>query len=278
LTERNATERIRQRSAGYDDRTMLEERALSMRADEEAEAAFLESMPATYREAFTSEQIREHAAISFRRGDRLAHLELWRGFSDGLSVFCVVADDRPGLLSNICRVLVAHELEVLSAQIHCRARRGKPTEAFDLFWVRPAAARKGGPPLDPRAIEALAADVESALYVATRSTVPPPGARPRSVGAATPPRVFFNASALRRGSYVLIVEALDCPGLLLSISLALHREGVQILGSDVRTEAGLARDCFELAGPGGAPFSSERLAAIRKTVVDAVRERLAESA
>jgi [protein-PII] uridylyltransferase len=256
---------------------MLEERAPSTRAGEDEENAWTESMPAAYREAFTSEQLREHAAISSRRGERVAHLELWRSFPDGLNVFCVVADDRPGLLSNICRVLVAHELEVLSAQIHCRLRRGKPTEAFDLFWVRPQARRKGGPALDPKAIEALAADLESALYVASRSTLPPPGARPRFLGASTPPRVFFNASALRRGQYVLIVEALDCPGLLLSISLALHREGVQILGSDVRTEAGLARDCFELASP-STPFSSERLAAIRKSVVDAVRERLAETA
>jgi UTP:GlnB (protein PII) uridylyltransferase len=108
--------------------------------------------------------------------------------------------------------------------------------------------------------------------------MPPPGTRPRFLGASTPPRVFFNASALRRGEYVLVVEALDCPGLLLAISLALHREGVQIIGSDVRTEAGLARDCFELASPGGAALSSERLAKIRQLVVDAVRERLAESA
>ena len=241
---------------------MLEERAPSTRALEETEAAFLESMPAVYREAFTSEQIREHAAISARRGECASHLELWRVFSDGLYVFCVVADDRPGLLSNICRVLVAHELEVLSAQIHCRARRGKAAEAFDLFWVRPQAQRKGGATLEPSAVEALAADVESALYVAARSTLPPPGTRPRFVGASTPPRVFFNASALRRGSYVLIVEALDCPGLLLSISLALHRERVHILASDVRTEGGLARDCFEVASPSGAPFSSERLAEI----------------
>jgi UTP:GlnB (protein PII) uridylyltransferase len=257
---------------------MLEEQGYSGRVVEEADRAFSDSMPAVYREAFTPEQIGEHAAISARRGDRVAHIELWRAFSDGLSVFCVVADDRPGLLSNICRVLVAHELEVLSAQIHCRARPGKPMEAFDLFWVRSQSRRQSRPALDPQAIDALARDLESALYVATKTTMPPPGTRPRFLGASTPPRVFFNASALRRGEYVLVVEALDCPGLLLAISLALHREGVQIIGSDVRTEAGLARDCFELASPGGAALSSERLAKIRQLVVDAVRERLAESA
>jgi [protein-PII] uridylyltransferase len=235
-------------------------------------------MPSSYREAFTPEQVREHALIAARRGDRVAHLELWRRFSDGLLVLSVVADDRPGLLSNICRVFVAHDLEVLAAQIHCRARGALPTEAFDLFWVRPHATLRATTPLDADALERIAADLESALYVAARSTLPPPGAAPRFFGASTPPRVFFNSSALRRGAYVLVVEVLDCPGLLLAISLALHRVGVQILGSDVRTEGGVARDCFELANPSGTTFSAERLAAIRQTVVEAVRQRIAESA
>lgn len=257
---------------------MLEERAISTRSVDEALEAFADSMPAAYREAFTAEQVGEHAAISARRGDRVSHLELWRRFSDGLIVLCVVADDRAGLLSNICRVLVAHDLDVLSAQIHNRPRGPLPNEAFDLFWVRQRSGARIASPLDASALERLAADLESALYVASRSTLPPPAQAARFFGASTPPRVFFNSSALRRGRYVLVVEVLDCPGLLLAISLALHRVGVQILGSDVRTEGGVARDCFELANPSGTTFSAERLAAIRQTVVEAVRQRIAESA
>jgi UTP:GlnB (protein PII) uridylyltransferase len=256
---------------------MLEEGVIQAPSGGDAARAFGDSMPSAYREAFTAEQIREHATISERRGERVSHLELWRQFPDGLSVLCVVADDRAGLLSNVCRVLVAHDLEVLSAQIYCRSRRGLPLEAFDLFWVR----RRGNPqnhvPIDAAALETVAVDLESALYVASRSTLPPPGTRSHAFGPLTPPRVFFNTSSLRRGKYVLVVEAVDCPGLLLAISLALHRVAVQILGSDVRTEGGLARDCFELAPPASGSFASERLAAIRQAVVDAVRERLAES-
>jgi UTP:GlnB (protein PII) uridylyltransferase len=88
--------------------------------------------------------------------------------------------------------------------------------------------------------------------------------------------VYFNTNALRRGEVVLVVEALDCPGLLLSITLALHREGIEITSSDVRTEGRIARDSFVLVGPGAKPFSSERLAAVRQTVVEAVRGRLLE--
>jgi UTP:GlnB (protein PII) uridylyltransferase len=265
---------------------MLEEGAMAARTGGDTVRAFGDSMPSAYREAFTVEQIREHAAISDRRGDRASHLELWRAFPDGLSVLCVVADDRPGLLSHVCRVLVAHDLEVLSAQIYCRQlggatfrpRAGHALEAFDLFWVRGRGSRRVDSPLDERSLDLVATDLESALYVASRSTLPPPGTRSHALGALSPPRVFFNTSSLRRGKYVLVVEALDCPGLLLAISLALHRVGVQILGSDVRTEGSLARDCFELATPAGGSFPSERLAAIRQAVVAAVRETLAETA
>jgi UTP:GlnB (protein PII) uridylyltransferase len=236
-------------------------------------------MPPAYREAFTPEDIGEHAAIVERRGDRVSHLELWRTRADGVYVLCVVADDRPGLLSNICRVLVAHDLEVLSAQIHCRNRGEKlPPEAFDVFSVRSRGARGGAVRLDEASVGAVAGDLESALYVASRSTLPPPGTVPRTGLATMPPHVFFNTAALRRGEYVLVVEALDCPGLLLAVSLALHREGAQIVSSDVRTEAGLARDCFTITGANGTAFSSQRLAAIRQAVVDAVRLRVAENA
>ena len=57
-----------------------------------------------------------------------------------------------------------------------------------------------------------------------------------------------------------------------------HRYLVSTSRLYVRTEGGVARDCFELANPTGSPFSAERLAAIRQTVVDAVRQRIAESA
>jgi UTP:GlnB (protein PII) uridylyltransferase len=73
-----------------------------------------------------------------------------------------------------------------------------------------------------------------------------------------------------------VVEALDCPGLLLAITLALHREGIEIMSSDVRTEGKIAHDSFVLVGPGAKPFSSQRLAAVRQVVVEAVRKRLLE--
>src|SRR5688572_14120838 len=88
------------------------------RADE-----FELSMPESYREAFP-DSTDEHAEIAARRGNRVAHVERWRTLDDGTSIVCVVADDKPGLLATICRVFVAHDVDVVSAQVHCRRRPG----------------------------------------------------------------------------------------------------------------------------------------------------------
>jgi UTP:GlnB (protein PII) uridylyltransferase len=237
---------------------------------------FFASMPDAYREAFEAEA-HEHAAIAARRNGRAAHLERWRALDDGMSILCVVAEDRAGLLSTICRVLVANDLDVVAAQVHCRKRAGLTPEAFDLFWLRKSKG-KGGGELSEEVIEKLAKEVEIAVAKNGQGTLPPGSAGPvGTFGSAPPPRIYFNTNWLRRGEYVLIVEALDCPGLLLTISLALHREGVEITSSSVRTEGRIARDSFVLLGPGAKPISTDRLAAIRQTVVEAVRQRLIET-
>jgi UTP:GlnB (protein PII) uridylyltransferase len=237
---------------------------------------FASSMPDAYREVFASE-VHEHAAITARRGGRSAHLERWRTLEDGTAIVCVVADDRAGLLSTICRVFVAHELDIVTAQVHCRKRPGLLPEAFDLFWLKKR-REAGGGELSEAALEELARAVDAAVARNGQSTLPPGLAGPMGTfGSAPPPRVYFNTNALRKGEYVLIVEALDCAGLLLAISLALHREGLEITSSSVRTEGRIARDSFVLLGPAGKPLSTDRLAAIRQAVVEAVRKRLIES-
>jgi len=238
-------------------------------------AAFLAAMPDAYREAF-GDVAGEHAAIAERRGDRNAHLERWRTLEDGTSVLCVVADDRAGLLSTICRVFVAHELDIVSAEVHCRKRVGLTPEAFDVFWLR---HRQGAEePLADELLETLASDVDAAVTHRSNSTLPPGvDGHARDYGSAPPPRVYFNSNSLRYGEYVLIVEALDCPGLLLAITLALHQAAIEITSSSVLTEGRIARDSFVLAGPGAQPLSSARLAGIRQAVIEAVRKRLVET-
>lgn len=104
-------------------------------------ADFLASLPVTYHTVFNGEAAAEHAGIVSRRlGGH--HFELWRTLPDGLYVLCLVADDRPGLLSTVTAALTLVGFHIEGAQIF--TRKSSPTnEALDFFWVR----------LDPPSIE-----------------------------------------------------------------------------------------------------------------------------
>src|SRR5258708_29293606 len=79
--------------------------------------AFSASMPPRYRVLFAPRTIRKHAGICHRRARRPAHAEVWRTLADGSAAMCVVADDRPGLLSAIAAALVSHHLDVITALV-----------------------------------------------------------------------------------------------------------------------------------------------------------------
>lgn len=95
---------------------------------------FLASLPATYRTVFDSEAASEHAAIVSRRSGAF-YIEVWREMPDDLYVLCLVADDRPGLLSTITTALSSVGFHIEAAQIF--TRKSIPVnEALDFFWVR----------------------------------------------------------------------------------------------------------------------------------------------
>ena len=241
---------------------------------EEATQAFLSTMPKAYAEAFAPADVREHAAIVARRGRRPIHAELWRTLPGGTEILCVVADDRPGLLSDICEALVGERMEVTTAQVHCRTREDGQREAVDLFWLRRRASGGAIHGLTPEDVERVALRLSSPLSAAndTREGTDPGryvSSFPRNPIPA--PRAFFNTNSLRRGEYVLVVEATDFPGLLSAVTSALAASGVEITASDIRTDDWLARDCFTLRDPSGAPLTPDRLSAIRQAVVKAIR-------
>src|SRR5262245_45314480 len=76
---------------------------------------FLASMPAAYRAAFTAHDAEEHAQIVYERGMEPVRVVVWRTLPQGILVMCVVADDRPGLVSLVSAAFVAHGLDVRSA-------------------------------------------------------------------------------------------------------------------------------------------------------------------
>jgi [protein-PII] uridylyltransferase len=230
-------------------------------------AWFYASMPGRYRELFDIQDAREHAAIVARRAGTPAHAEIWKRLPNGGAVVCVVADDRPGLLSFISAALVVHMMDVVAAQVYTRASP-EGAEAVDLFWLR----REGPEPLP--VLESHAVGIAGVLRaLVTRELtidaikretgarpVPPPGASTR---------VTFEEAA-DTGLAVLTVETFDRPGLLLAITRALSRARVQIVGSEATSREGKAVDRFTMVELDGTPLRPDRRGILRIEVLAAI--------
>lgn len=234
----------------------------------DAVEAFAASMPLGYRVLFDPRTVRSHAAIAYRRGTRPAHAELWGTLHDPSAALCIVADDRPGLLSAIAAVLVFHRIDVITALVFSRGIGETQREAVDLFWLRRADAA------DRTAIDtaeaasigeilcALLSGVVSIEQIAPRLSPPPPSADP-------PLLVRFEAD--EEDVAVLLVEAPDRPGILFSITRELFTQGAQIVRSLVRTANGRVFNRFELTELSGRLLAPAR----RDQIVSAILAALA---
>lgn len=234
-------------------------------------AEFMGSMPASYTLAFSQVEIDEHAGIVARRRGRPVHVERCPSISENATVICVVADDRAGLLSVICQVLVGLHIEVVSAQIYSRETLSGTVEAVDFFWVRAqsnGASRLVTPSevseLERKLGEALSQNLTRAEALAAADMVV-------SLDPIPAPRAFFDRAELQAGKYVLVVESRDYPGLLLTITKTLHHEKLAVLSSEVITQGWLARDRFQLRDLLHQTPTRQRLAQVRGSVLSAVR-------
>lgn len=214
---------------------------------------FADSMPLSYRVLFDPRTVRRHALVSYHRAGRPAHAEVWRAPNDLGTALCVVADDRPGLLSAIAATLVSHRLDVITALVFSRRLDEAAREAVDVFWVRRADSRDG------EAIDAGDAvsigEVLNALLLGRISIEElTPEARATPV-PGTSVTVRFDEDG---GLALLFVDAPDRPGILLAITRELFRQGAQIVRSFVRTADGRAFNNFGLVEWSGGPLSPER--------------------
>jgi [protein-PII] uridylyltransferase len=244
--------------------------------DDAAVRAFAASMPAAYRAMFDAEAIETHAAIVARRGARVTHVEVWKELPERVVALCVVADDRPGLLSRISAALVAHDMDVVAAQAYGRGRR-TTREAVDFLWVRRFPGPNGThPPIRGRDIERIAESLDA--LVRGRATFDGAVKFAQAVRASRETtRVRFDPDG-EDGCTVLTVEATDRPGLLLLITRTLFRERVQIVGSHVMTKDGRAVDRFRLTELDGAPLRRARLLGLQTAVLAAIEEAGARTA
>ncbi|HVJ92155.1 MAG TPA: hypothetical protein VM580_20285 [Labilithrix sp.] len=235
--------------------------------DDRLFAEYVASMPVDYRGAFDEEATRAHAAIVRRRGQRSTHVEIWRELSERVVAICVVADDKPGLLSRISAAMVGQRIDVVSAHGYCRQRPDGNLEAVDLLWIRRLPGSKGTiRPIRRKDVQVLAEAIDRAA--ATERVLPTTSAA-LTPGASA--RVRFETDE-DDGSTLLTVEAVDRPGLLLAVTQALFRANLQIIGLRATTERGCAVDRFKLVDAGGAPLRRERLFALQIAILEAVDE------
>jgi UTP:GlnB (protein PII) uridylyltransferase len=224
---------------------------------------FVDSMPFDYRRRHDDDEVRRHAEIVRRRGNAFVHVERTVAHMPSTDWLCFVTDDRPGLLSQLSAVVLAHSLAVVTAHVYCRRRADAPKEAVDFFLVRSLGSE--------RCNDAMVAAIRRQAEAVLRGETPVENLARHAADTARPTEppstnAYFSKSNRDR----LVVESRDRAGLLLALTLTLYREGVSILHSEVTTFAGVARDEFLLAEPNGEPLSDER----RRSVVCAVLDAL----
>ncbi len=159
--------------------------------------AFTSSMPEGYSATYEVEERAEHAKIVERRASATVHLERWRTLPDGGALICVVADDRPGLLSFICNALLRRKLEVRVAQIYfAAAARTTRSRRVDFFWLRPMPQGGVARVIEDRDLQKVAASLADIL----KRRPSQPRLRVPGSGRLRPHRLTREPSSTRRRS------------------------------------------------------------------------------
>jgi [protein-PII] uridylyltransferase len=226
---------------------------------------FLATMPERYRREFEPAAVRQHARIAAARGARPAHAG--RFVSGPGAGLCVVAPDAPGLLAAISAALMLEGFDITRADAYTRRASEQSYEAVDLFWVRRMSSERSLPLSEE---DALA--VRNALLELLREGGV--GRSPlRSLAGISPgtaeTRVRFSEPA-GVPWLTLELESNDRPGLLSVVASTLYAEGVQIVGSRIRTHGLRVHDSFDLLEGDGSPIAGTRLQRIQLAVLTAV--------
>jgi [protein-PII] uridylyltransferase len=183
------------------------------------------------------------------------------GVDEGATRVSVFAADRPGLFYRICAGLAGAGASIVDARIHT-TRDGM---ALDNLLVQDA---KGKPYGDRRRRQRLAKAVQAALEIEALPPLPAGGAQ-----AAFPmaPSVTIADGASRRFT-VVEVQAADRPGLLASLALAIHREGLAVHSAHIATYGERGVDVFYVAGADGRKLEPDEITRLRKALLVAASD------
>jgi len=237
--------------------------------DPDLVAEFISGMPEAYRAGHGRQAMLDHARLSITRGPAAVNVSTFRtARHDGLPV-CVVADDRPGLLSLISAALVASGLDVVRAEAYCR-NTARGMEAVALFWLRAAGAGQSDTWVAPSDVVLF----RTLLLVLLEGTLARDALlehlRERGKAKSTVSARIRFVSEDERNLAAVDVETADRPGLLFVLADALAQQRVQIVRSEVRTIRGRAFDRFFVLELDGTRVSKRRETAISSAVLGAL--------
>jgi UTP:GlnB (protein PII) uridylyltransferase len=230
--------------------------------------SFSASLPGSYRNRYAASDIRLHAAISRARGGSPARIGVVPVEAEGLGI-CVVAEDAPGLFSNIAAALRLQGFDIVHAEAYTRKLPGGKREVLDLFRLQ----RQQGRLVDATAATDIAAAISATLHDLLAGKIDPSQALPapqqEPAGTSHDTRVRFiedDDGAL----CTLEVETDDRSGLLLTLARALSDQQVSVERSEVRTLASRVLDRFTLAEQDGSPITEARRLNIQVAVITAI--------
>lgn len=231
---------------------------------------YLRGMPERYVLANAPAAIASHAEVARRHGGAAVSLALTPSRHPVAAELCVVAPDRPGLLSRIAAALAASRLEVMAAQVNSRTLEDGTLQAVDLFWVRDRTEGVEGvaqalPKLrrDLSAILSGAVDPQAIVSKIARGRRDPRGPK-------VPTRVTIENRASPRHT-VIEVTTIDRPGVLFIVADALFRLGLSIALAKISTEGSKVADVFYVNEGDGAKIpAGPRIGEIARAVTAAL--------
>ena len=183
----------------------------------------------------------------------------------GATRITVFTPDREGLFFRICAGLAAAGASIIDARVHTT----DDGMALDNMLVQDA---RGRPYSDKRIRNRLVKSVEAALTSAEPPPIPEGAAAGKRAEAfSVAPSVAIAERAATRTT-VVEVNALDRPGLLARLALAIHECGQQLHSAHVATYGERAVDVFYLSNARGQKLSVAQADHLRAALLAAARE------
>lgn len=240
--------------------------------------SFGASLPGSYRNRYSFDEIRMHAALSRSRGTSPARIGVVPVQGDGLGI-CVVAKDSPGLFSNIAAALRLQGFDIIHAEAYTRKLSSGEREVLDLFRLQP---QQGRPPItgvsaatvsEATAATDIAASISATLHDILAGKLDPSQAQPapqqEPAGTSHDTRVRFIED-VDGALCTLEVETDDRSGLLFTLARALSNQKVSVERSEVSTVNSRVLDRFTLAEQDGSPIAESRRLHIQVAVITAI--------